>query len=72
MSNSCPDVSVYSEKVSFNVIFSCILFQFQRWQKAALLVFSALAFVSAKTKCAACAVGFSCMPHNGPASMRRD
>src|SRR5690625_2092602 len=26
--------------------------------------FSALAFVSAKTKCAVCAVGFSCMPHN--------
>jgi len=26
--------------------------------------FSALAFVSAKTKCAICAVGFSCMKHN--------
>jgi hypothetical protein len=30
-----------------------------RWQKTALLVFSALARVSAKTKCAVCAAGFS-------------
>jgi len=30
-----------------------------RWQKTALLVFSALAHVSAKTKCAVCAVGIS-------------
>jgi len=30
----------------------------ERWQKTALLVFSALAFVSAKTKCAVCAAGF--------------
>jgi len=29
------------------------------WQKTALLVFSTLAFVSAKTKCAICAAGFS-------------
>jgi hypothetical protein len=36
----------------------------QRWQKTALLVFSALAFVSTKTKCAACAAGFL-MKHNG-------
>jgi hypothetical protein len=28
-------------------------------KKTALLVFSALAFVSAKTKCAVCAAGFS-------------
>jgi len=34
------------------------------WQKTALLVFSTLAFVSAKTKCAFCALGFPCMlPH---------
>jgi len=32
---------------------------FERWQKTALLVFSALALVWAKTKCAVCAAGFS-------------
>jgi hypothetical protein len=31
----------------------------ERWQKTALLVFSALGRVSAKTKCAVCAAGFS-------------
>jgi hypothetical protein len=35
-----------------------------RWQKTALLVFFALAFVSAKTKCAVCAAGFSLIGHN--------
>jgi hypothetical protein len=29
-----------------------------RWQKTALLVFSALALVPEKTKCAVCAAGF--------------
>jgi hypothetical protein len=38
---------------------------FERWQKTALLVFSALAFVSAKTKCAVCAAGFFLIGHNG-------
>jgi len=30
----------------------------ERWEKTALLVFSELAYVSAKTKCAVCAAGF--------------
>jgi hypothetical protein len=37
----------------------------ERWQKIALLVFSVFARVSAKTKCAICAVGFFCMAYNG-------
>jgi hypothetical protein len=41
------------------------LYFFERWKKTALLVFSALAFVSAKTKCAVCAVGFFSMLPNG-------
>jgi len=36
----------------------------ERWQKIALLVFSVFARVSAKTKCAICAVGFFCMAYN--------
>jgi len=45
----------------------------ERWQKkTALLVFPALAFVSAKTKCAVCAVGSFCMAYNGrPAAAGR-
>ncbi len=35
-----------------------------RWQKMALLVFRALARVSAKTKCAICAVGFFTLTDN--------
>jgi hypothetical protein len=35
-----------------------VSFLFVRWQKTALLVFLALAFVLAKTKCAVCTVGF--------------
>tara|TARA_R110001606_G_scaffold186732_2_gene334260 strand:+ start:3330 stop:3455 length:126 start_codon:yes stop_codon:yes gene_type:complete len=34
------------------------MFNVKRWQKTALLVLLALAYVSAKTKCAVCAVGF--------------
>jgi hypothetical protein len=39
--------------------FSQIILNFVRWQKTALLVFLDLAFMSAKTKCAVCAAGFS-------------
>jgi len=44
--------------VNFYLV-TIIHFSFERWQKTALLVFSALAYVSAKTKCAVCAAGFS-------------
>jgi len=44
--------------MSFSFVLFCSIF-FERWQKTALLVFSALARVSAKTKCAVCAVDFS-------------
>jgi hypothetical protein len=51
-----------------NVVFYChisiLIILGVRWQKTALLVFFALAFVSAKTKCAVCAAGFSLIGHN--------
>jgi len=46
------------------VLVSYIQFFSERWQKTALLVFSALASLLRKTKCAVCAVGFFSMLPN--------
>jgi hypothetical protein len=55
---------IYVVNVTFYGHISILIILVERWQKIALLVFTALAFVSAKTKCTICAVGFFLIGHN--------